>query len=102
MSTAVVLTLAAVLAQTLGNLFLSLSARSSPRWIGPAFILLAVHFFSWCQALKLAPLTTLVPLTASSHLLNAVFARVLLGEHIPTRRWLGTGCIVAGILVILP
>ncbi len=102
MKLAIALTLLAVLAQTLGNLCLSLSARRKKSWIIPAISLLAVHFFSWCQALKLAPLSTLVPLTASSHLLNALFAKYLLGERIPGRRWLGTGCIVAGILVILP
>jgi uncharacterized membrane protein len=98
---AVVLTLVAVLAQTLGNLCLSLAARSRVRWFVPALTLLAVHFFTWCQALKMAPLSKLVPLTASSHLLNALLAKYLLGEQISAQRWLGTGCIVSGILVIL-
>lgn len=101
MRMAVLLTLGAVVAQTLGNLCLSLAARSRAHWFVPALALLAVHFFSWCQALKMAPLSKLVPLTASSHLLNALLARYLLGEHISAQRWLGTGCIVSGILVIL-
>lgn len=101
MSAAIGLTLLAVTAQTLGNLALSLAAKRTWRWAVPAIGLLAIHFFSWCQALKLAPLSTVVPLTASSHLLNALFAKYLLKEQISLRRWLGTGCIVSGILVIV-
>lgn len=101
MSAAVWLTLLAVTAQTLGNLALSLAVRQSWRWTVPAIGMLAVHFFTWCQALKLAPLSTIVPLTASSHVLNALFAKYLLKERISSLRWLGTGCIVWGILVIV-
>ena len=101
MSSAIALTLLAVTAQTLGNFALSLGLKRHRLWFLPAITLLAVHFFSWCQALKLAALAVLVPLTAFSHVLNAALAGPLLGERVGKQRWLGTALIVVGILLVV-
>jgi len=101
LTSAIFLTLLAVTAQTLGNFALSLGLKRRRLWFGPAIFLLAVHFFTWCEALKVAALAVLVPLTAFSHVLNAGLAGPLLGERVGGRRWLGTGLIVVGILLVV-
>lgn len=90
---AIVLTLVAVSAQTLANYAL----RESRYLVGVA--LLAGHFFLWCLALRLAPLTVLIPWTALSHVLNALLARKLLQERVGRRRWAGTLLIALGIML---
>ena len=110
------LTLLAVTAQTLANFALSLGLKHwqraeswRQRWLElfqrpllPAAIaLLALHFFTWCHLLKTAHLSVVVPLTAFSHVLNALLAGPLLGEFVSWQRWSGTLLIVAGILVIV-
>jgi uncharacterized membrane protein len=110
------LTLGAVSAQTLANFPMSLAMRQIDQaqgwrekvrvtaarpWLVAAIALLAVHMFSWVQVLKLAPLSLVVPLTAFSHVLNAALVGPLLGERVPLQRWLGTGLIVLGILLVV-
>lgn len=93
--------LLAICAQTLGNFALQRGVRKNRLWLMVAISLLAVHFFCWCQALTLAPLSRLVPLTAVSHLLNAALVYWLLRERIPARRWLGTVLIFFGVLLMV-
>ncbi len=111
-----ILTLVAVTAQTLANFALSLGLK---RWkqvhdwrqrlldlaqrplLPVAIGLLALHFFTWCHLLKTAHLSVVVPLTAFTHVLNAVLAGPLLGEMVSPQRWCGTLLIVSGILVIV-
>lgn len=88
---AILLTLVAVSAQTLANYALR-DAR-----YGLGIGLLAGHFFLWCLALRLAPLTVLIPWTALSHVLNAFLARKILRERVTRRRWAGTLLIAMGI-----
>ena len=88
---AIFLTLVAVSAQTLANY-----ALRDARFV-LAVLLLATHFGLWCLALRLAPLTVLVPWTALSHVINAWLARRLLQERITRRRWAGTLLIAGGI-----
>ncbi len=90
---AIFLTLVAVSAQTLANYAL----RDERFVLGIG--LLACHFSLWCLALRLAPLTVLVPWTALSHVLNAFLARELLREEIGRRRWAGTLLIASGIVL---
>lgn len=90
---AILLTLVAVSAQTLANY-----ALRAGRYI-PGVGLLAGHFFLWCTALRMAPLTVLIPWTALSHVLNALLARQLLREKVTRRRWAGTLLIATGIVL---
>ncbi|MBX3169868.1 MAG: EamA family transporter [Candidatus Eremiobacteraeota bacterium] len=90
---AIFFTLAAVGAQTLANY-----ALRGERY-GPGIALLAGHFFLWCLALRLAPLTLLIPWTALSHVLNAFLARKILRERVTRRRWAGTLLIALGIVL---
>lgn len=90
---AIILTLVAVSAQTLANYAL----RNARYVVGIS--LLAVHFFLWCTALRLAPLTILIPWTALSHVLNAFLARRILRERVTRRRWAGTLLIATGIVL---
>jgi len=113
---AVALTLAAVTAQTLANFCMSLGLKQilpatgwgakvaislKKPWLAAGIALLTVHFFAWCKALTLAPLSLVVPVTAFSHVLNAALVGPLLGEVVTLQRWLGTAIIVAGILLVV-
>jgi len=93
-----------MLAHTLGNIALSrVLHRPGPKGFGMALAvsLLAAHFFCWCQALKLAPLALLVPLTSLSHVLNAGLVGPLLGESMTAQRWSGTLMITLGVWMVL-
>lgn len=113
---ALALTVLAVTAQTLANFCMSLGLKQllpvtgwgakirmslQKPWLAGGVALLTVHFFAWCQALTLAPLSLVVPVTALSHVLNAALVGPLLGEVVTPQRWLGTAIIVAGILVVV-
>lgn len=103
MTEALSLTLLAVAAQTLGNLGLSAGLRPPRRYrlLVLALGLLAIHLGSWFLALRLAPLSRLVPVTAFGHVLNALLAASLLKESVSPRRWAGTLLITGGIWLVL-
>lgn len=110
------MTLGAVSCQTLANFPLSIAMKRLDQapgwrqklrvtlqrpWLLAAVALLALHMFTWMHVLKVAQLSVVVPLTAFSHVLNAVLVGPLLGEHVPAQRWIGTGLIVLGILLVV-
>lgn len=112
----IALTLGAVTCQTLANFPMSIAVKRLDRarglkekimvtvrrpWLVVAIGLLAMHMFIWMNVLKVAQLSVVVPLTAFSHVLNAALVGPLLGEQVPAQRWLGTGLIVVGILLVV-
>ena len=91
----------AVVCQSLGNLCLFLGLRKHRVFFLGGFLLLAVHFVGWCSALRMAPLTRLVPLAALGYPLSTLFARLILRESISQRRWLGVLLVSTGIWLSL-
>jgi uncharacterized membrane protein len=66
-------------------------------WIITGISLLVLFFASYLTALSWADLTYVLPATAISYVLMALFAKALLHEHITLSRWLGILLITIGV-----
>ena len=119
MKTAVVLTIA-VLANSLGNLFLSkgmqdfaVGGASASLWMARAashvvsnpwmiagVILLIIFLSAYLAALSWADLSFVLPATAPAYILTAILAAVFLHESISPARWAGTFLIIAGTFLV--
>ncbi len=116
----VVVTLVAVLAATLGDIFLSMAMKSvgevqvdslsslfktllrvfSSVKVWLAIALLFTHFLLWLAVLSWADLSLAFPLKASNYVFNAVLAGTLLQEEVSLWRWLGTLVVAFGVLLV--
>jgi drug/metabolite transporter (DMT)-like permease len=66
-------------------------------WIIVGIGLLILFFASYLTALSWADLTYVLPATAISYVLMALFAHLLLHEHVTVNRWIGILLITAGV-----
>jgi drug/metabolite transporter (DMT)-like permease len=119
MKTAVVLSIC-ILANSLGNLFLTIGMRqmagavpSGESWLGhtaghvvsnpwmiAGVFLLIVFLSSYLTALSWADLSFVLPATAPAYILSAVLAQRYLNESISPLRWAGTALIIAGTCLV--
>jgi drug/metabolite transporter (DMT)-like permease len=76
-----------------------LATISEPRVL-IGVVLQGFFFATYLFALSRADLSFVLPITALDYLLTAVVASVALGERPPPMRWIGTGLIAAGIVLI--
>jgi len=74
------------------------SFLSSPHLMGAVF-LYAITILVWIYVLKTLPLSIAYPLTALSYILVPVFSLVILGEKVSINTMVGSGLIIAGIIV---
>lgn len=63
-------------------------------------LLMMVFFGLYALALSWADFSFVLPLTASSYLLGALFAHYVIHETVTPTRWLGTLIIMAGVVVV--
>jgi drug/metabolite transporter (DMT)-like permease len=109
-----------VLLQVIGNVFLSRGMRTvgSINTISPAsvfsygvraatnpslmlgFSLLLAFFALYLAALSRLDLSYVLPMTASTYVLTAVLAWLILGESVSLTRWAGTLAVTVGILLV--
>lgn len=54
----------------------------------------------WLVVLSRAPLSFAYPFAGLTYVLTTVFARYVLGEHVPGIRWVGIVLILTGIVVV--
>lgn len=101
-------TLLAVLAAVLGDIYLSMALRSLE--LGPAMFLapqlwlaiglLFTHFLLWLAVLSWADLSLAFPLKASYFVFNALLVGAMLDEPVSAVRWLGTFIVAFGVLLV--
>ena len=60
----------------------------------------AVEFFVWLEALSRAPLSLLFPAAALAYCGVVLAGKVVLGEVVSRRRWLGTLVITLGVMLV--
>lgn len=60
----------------------------------------AVEFFVWLEALSRAPLSLLFPSAALAYVGVVLAGKVVLGETVSRRRWMGTLVITAGVMLV--
>lgn len=65
-----------------------------------AIVFLAVFFFTWLSLLSHADLSLLLPMTASTYVLNALAAGPVLGETVSRQRWVGILVITMGVVLV--
>ena len=107
----------AVIANTFGNFMLSIGMHtiqfkpSAPPleylrvfanpWIDAGVVLLLVWFAAQLSLLSWADLSYVLPITAASYVLTAVFGKVFLHEFISLSRWFGILAISMGVLLVI-
>ena len=105
----------AILAQAIGNVFLSMRMKevgdsslfallpraieSPSLWVGTA--LLIVSFILFAAALSWADLSFVMPAISSEVVVNVVFAKYFLSEDISLTRWAGILLISIGVLLVM-
>jgi uncharacterized membrane protein len=63
-------------------------------------LLMAVYFGMYMTALKLAPFSFVLPLTAVSFLLGGLLAKFYLHEQVGTLKWIGYLVIMVGVVLV--
>ena len=111
---AAVITLAAVLAVSLGEALLSkgmkqtgngtllqqIGAIITNRYVLSGTALMALYFGCYMAALKIAPFSFVLPLTALSFVVGGALAKWYLHENVTPLKWLGYCIIMAGVVVV--
>ena len=67
-------------------------------WIGIG--LMTAYVFLYTYTLGLTDLSFALPLSASSYLIGALLSKFYVGENVTPARWIGTGVIVVGVLIV--
>ena len=109
-----------VILQVIGNVFLSRGMRSvgsmdnlsltaicsygirtvTNPWVMLGFSLLLAFFILYLTALSRLDLSYVLPMTASTYVLTALSAWLILGESVSSTRWAGTLAVTIGIVLI--
>jgi undecaprenyl phosphate-alpha-L-ara4N flippase subunit ArnE len=71
-------------------------------WTGFGSILFVLEIGLYTRALKSLDIAVAYPLSALSYAAVVIAARMLLGEKVALRRWLGVAFIVAGAALAIP
>jgi drug/metabolite transporter (DMT)-like permease len=61
---------------------------------------MAVSFFAFMPLLQVADLSFAVPASAGSLVIETVLARILLKEHVDSRRWIGAALVAGGVWLL--
>ena len=70
------------------------------RYIALSVLAMAVSFFAFMALISIADLSFAVPATAASYILETIFAKYLLNEHIGWKRWAGTFLVACGVALL--
>jgi len=63
-------------------------------------LILGSSLIFWMLVLQTADVSVAYPLLSLNYVVVLVLARLLLNEHIPSRRWVGVLSIIAGVTVL--
>ncbi|HZU26889.1 MAG TPA: EamA family transporter [Bryobacteraceae bacterium] len=80
-----------------GRLGRALAYLVRRRYLALAVFCMAVSFFAFLKLLSFADLSFAVPASAGSFVLETILARLVLGEDVNMRRWLGAGLVAVGV-----
>ena len=61
---------------------------------------MAVSFFAFMALVQIADLSFAVPASAGSLVIETILARVLLKEHVDSRRWIGAALVAGGVWLL--
>lgn len=63
-------------------------------------MLLGASLITWLLVLKHFDVSIAYPLLSLNYIVVLVLASVIFGEKIPSKRWVGVTCILAGVVVL--
>ena len=106
-----VIAVVVILANVLGNFFLSRGLRADEPgaglltaflnpWVIVGVLLLILWMLSRMTLLSWADLSYVLPVTALGYVLTALMGRVFLGEHVSLGRWAGIALIMGGVSLV--
>ena len=81
----------------LANLF---AAMSRNRYLIASVFAMAVSFFAFMALVSISEISFAVPATAASVVVETIFARLLLKEHVSWHRWAGVSLVAVGVVLI--
>ncbi len=79
--------------------FLGKAMRSG--WVWVALPLLGASFYSLLILLSWAPISLVIPASASNYIVGTFGAKYLLREDISPKRWMGVLLVCAGVTLVL-
>jgi uncharacterized membrane protein len=65
-----------------------------------AILCMAVSFFAFLELVQTEALSFVVPASAGSFVLETILAKALLKEHLDTKRTIGAGLVLCGIVLV--
>jgi len=77
-----------------------LSALIGKRNLILAVACMAVSFFAFMALVQVADLSFAVPASAGSLVIETILARLLLKEHVDSRRWIGAALVACGVWLL--
>jgi uncharacterized membrane protein len=77
-----------------------LKTLAQKRYLILAVLFMAISFFAFMKLLEIADLSFAVPASAGSLVLETLLARLVLGENVDRRRWLGAGLVACGVWLL--
>ncbi len=79
--------------------FVWAAARNS--WLWVAMPLLAASFYSLLILFSWAPVSVVIPASASNYIVGTIGAKYLLKEQISWKRWTGVALVCVGVTLVL-
>lgn len=70
-------------------------------WVWLALPLLGASFYSLLVLLSWAPLSVVIPASASNYVVGTVGAKYILKEQVSAKRWMGVATVCAGVALVL-
>ena len=69
-------------------------------WVWWGILASVISLFNWLATLKKLPLTIAFPVGQAVHILVPLSCWILLGETISSRRWIGIGLVLVGLMIV--
>ncbi len=76
-------------------------AAARNRWLWVAIPLLAVSFYSLLILFSWAPVSVVIPASASNYIVGTFGAKYLLKENVSFKRWMGVTLVIVGVAIVL-
>jgi drug/metabolite transporter (DMT)-like permease len=76
-------------------------AAAKNRWLWVAIPLLAASFYSLLILFSWAPVSVVIPASASNYIVGTFGAKYLLKEDVSLKRWLGVVMVCLGVTLVL-
>ncbi|MGH9594770.1 MAG: EamA family transporter [Bryobacteraceae bacterium] len=78
----------------------ALGELAQRRYLILSIACMALSFFAFLRLLQITTLSFSVPATALTYVVDALFARYVLHEHLSWRRWAGIVMIAGGVISV--